>query len=187
MSTPLTRRTVLLALAAAALPVRAQTRTDLPVGARRFTIEWLAFRPPGPLPKSGQSLALPEASTIPGRVELLPEKNLEFNNLKHILTNHNYSILCHCSWHAITPQNGRTTARLSDLLTGENPLTGSIAVQRGQHLFLNVDTDYRAPNGLVYAIREHRRLKFGEYHYFDHPAFGGLAQVRVAGDDDGTE
>jgi|GEM_PF-1173634 len=187
MTHALTRRTVLLALAAAALPVRAEVRSDAPAGSRRFAIEWLAFRQLGSLPRTGQAKTLPEVAAIPGRVEALSDKHYEFTNLKHVLTTHNYSVLCHVAWQAITPPNGRTTARLADLVAGDSALAGSIGVQRGQHLFLNVDTDFHAPNGVVYAIRDHRRIKFGEYHYFDHPAFGAIAQVRVVGDDQTAE
>ena len=32
---------------------------------------------------------------------------------------------------------------------------------------------------MVYSIREKRRVKFGERHYFDTPAIGAIASVVV--------
>jgi hypothetical protein len=50
-------------------------------------------------------------------------------------------------------------------------------VQRSQYLFLGVDLDFAAGPGQTYGVRDKRRVKFGEHHYFDHPAFGIVAQV----------
>jgi hypothetical protein len=55
-----------------------------------------------------------------------------------------------------------------------------VALQRSQYLFLGVDIDYQAAPGTTYGLREKRRIKFGERHYFDHPAFGVVAQVTSA-------
>jgi len=54
-------------------------------------------------------------------------------------------------------------------------------VQRSQYLFMFADVDW-ASGGHVYGIRDKRRIKFGERHYFDHPAFGLIIQVRPSKD-----
>jgi hypothetical protein len=105
------------------------------------------------------------------------------------LRKHGYTLLGHAAWTAVVPALGRTTAPLADVLAPTSPLTGSVAVQRGQHLFLNVEVDFltheRGGTGeLSYGIRERRRVKFGERHYFDHAAFGIIARVTNPHGDD---
>ncbi len=174
MIAPVTRRAVLLALAAGAV---APVRADAPPGSARYLVEILVFRQPGPLPKPAPAAALPSVSPIAGRIELLPEHQWQLGAVEQALTRRNYPLLAHTAWAAIVPPNGRTTARLEDLLREGTPLAGSIALQRSQVLLLSVDVDYLAGPGEAFGLREKRRIKFGERHYFDQPAFGIIAQV----------
>ena len=41
-----------------------------------------------------------------------------------------------------------------------------------QLLFTNIDLDYKG-----FRLKENRRLKLNEKHFFDHPKFGLLMQV----------
>ena len=79
---------------------------------------------------------------------------------------------------AIVPPNGRTTAQLEDLLPPGTGLAGAVSLQRGQYLFLGVDVDFVAAEGPRYSLRERRRVKFNERHYFDTAAIGVIAEVR---------
>jgi hypothetical protein len=49
---------------------------------------------------------------------------------------------------------------------------GYIKVYAGQLLFTNIDIDYKG-----FRMKENRRLKLNEKHFFDHPKFGLLMQV----------
>jgi len=49
---------------------------------------------------------------------------------------------------------------------------GYIKVYADHLLFTNIDLDYKG-----FRMREKRRLKLNEKHYFDHPKFGLLLQV----------
>jgi hypothetical protein len=49
---------------------------------------------------------------------------------------------------------------------------GYIKVYAGQLLFTNIDIDYKG-----FRMKEKRRLKLNEKHFFDHPKFGILMQV----------
>ena len=174
MIAPLTRRAVLLGLAASAV---ASAFADAPPGSARYLVEILVFRQPGPLPKPAPAPPLPGVSAIAGRIELLPEHQWQLAGAEQALARRNYPLLAHTAWAAIVPPNGRTTARLEDLLREGTPLAGSIALQRSQVLLLSVDVDYLAGPGQSFGLREKRRIKFGERHYFDQPAFGIIAQV----------
>ncbi len=174
MISRLNRRVVLLGLAATSVTVWA----DVPVGSSRFTLEWLAFRQPGTHPPLNPPGPIAEVLTLPGRVTLLTSTANQMTHTAAALSRQGYEVLAHLAWAAVIPPNGRTTAALRDLLPPEAPLSGAIAIQRGQHLFMGVDVDYQSAHGVRYGIREHRRIKFNEHHYFDHPAFGMILQVR---------
>lgn len=73
-------------------------------------------------------------------------------------------------------------------------LSGSVRVYGDTYLFIDLDVVYRAGEGsdtsgttfgsryapsVRYRIDERRRVKLNEIHYFDHPRFGALVQVRT--------
>jgi hypothetical protein len=91
-----------------------------------------------------------------------------------------YRLLGHVAWAADVPANGTLAARVEDVLPGSG-LSGTVAVQRGQYLFLRLELDYATPDGRAYRLRERRRVKFNERHYFDHPAIGAIAVVSTVG------
>ncbi|HUO94856.1 MAG TPA: CsiV family protein [Steroidobacteraceae bacterium] len=172
----LTRREFLTALAAAA--ATPSLAAEAPAGTARYLVEMLVFRQPGPAPVAMPVAPLPIITPIPGRIETLPESAWQLTGFEQAILRHgDYPVLAHTAWAALVPPNGRTTARLEDVLKEGAPLAGSVGLQRGQYLFLGVDVDYLAEPGISYGLREKRRVKFGERHYFDHPAFGVIAQV----------
>jgi hypothetical protein len=179
MTAPLSRRAFLAGLAAcASLPSLA---AEAPPGSARYLVEILVFRQPGPLPPPLAVPPLQVVATLPGRIEPLPESAWQLGAAAQALAQRGgYQLLAHAAWAALVPPNGRTTARLEDVLRDGPPLAGSVALQRGQYLFLGVDIDYQAEPGVVFGLREKRRIKFGERHYFDHPAFGVVAQVTTS-------
>jgi hypothetical protein len=180
------RRQVVLGLAALTAAPALLADTPPPAGSARYLVEIIVFRQPGPAPAAVPAAPLPVATAIPGRVTVLPQADWQLASVAGALARRSgYTLLAHVAWAAIVPPNGRTTARLEDLLPDTPSLAGAVAVQRGQYLFLGVDIDYRppgdaVPDGASYALREKRRVKFGERHYFDHPAFGVIAAVTVA-------
>ena len=171
----LTRRDLLVSLVAAGVaPALAQTP---PAGSARYLVEMIAFRQPGPAPKAIPAGPLSQVTAIAGRIEVLPETAWQLGTIEASLLRRGYTVLAHTEWAALVPPNGRTTARLEDVLTVPTPLAGTVAVQRSQYLFLGVDIDFAVPDGPTYSMRERRRVKFGERNYFDHPAFGLIAQI----------
>jgi len=56
-------------------------------------------------------------------------------------------------------------------------ITGQASLARGHYLHLLLDITYQAPDGQRYVIREQRRMRSNEKHYFDHPYFGVIVQI----------
>jgi hypothetical protein len=177
----ITRRQLLAALAAvAAAPAGAAEPP--PAGSGRYLIELIVFRQPGTPPAAARAPAIAPTATLPGRVIALPQADWQLLALDAELARTGFAPIAHTAWVAIVPQNGRTTAHLEDVLPAGSPLAGQVALQRGQYLYLGVDLDFRPPDAggtpaAVYSLREKRRIKFGERHYFDHPALGVIATV----------
>lgn len=178
----LTRRELLTALAASLGAPWAFAETPNPPppppGTARYLVEVLAFRLPGAAPKAYPVPAVTAAQTLPGRTERVGADQYQLTAAKDALARKGHcKILTHLAWAALVPPNGRTTAHLEDLGDDDTaPITGTVAVQRSQTLFLGLELDYAA-GGQSYGLREKRRIKFGERHYFDHPAFGVLVAV----------
>jgi hypothetical protein len=146
----------------------------------RFAVEAIVFRQPGApaAPTAGE----PARDAVPtGRVAPLPRDAWQLGNLQGGLQRAaGYRVLAHGAWSADVPANGSVAARVDDVLPASG-LSGTIAVQRGQYLFVRLDLDYAPVEGGVIRMRERRRVKFNERHYFDHPALGVIAVVSPLG------
>jgi hypothetical protein len=146
----------------------------------RYAVEIVVFRQPGLAPPAPTVMGAPRASAPPGRIEPLPQAAWQLANVDGGLRRSSrYHLLGHAAWIALVPPNGTTAARVEDVLPDAG-LSGAVVVQRGQYLFLRVELDYATPDGKVYQLRERRRIKFNERHYFDHPALGVVALVTQA-------
>lgn len=180
--TRLSRRELLVGAAAFAVAGRAAAQSSAATSAgAKYTIEVLVFRQPGAAPPAPTVMTLPQgAATSPGRVVPLASTDWQLGNLDAGLRRRNgYAVLGHAAWLATVAPNGSVTARLEDVVSGGN-VTGAVTVQRGQYLFLRVDLNYATPEGGIHQLRERRRIKFNEKHYFDHPAIGAIAIVSPA-------
>ena len=57
------------------------------------------------------------------------------------------------------------------------PLEGTLAATIGRYLHFAARLQWQLPDGGIALLTEQRRLRSGELHYLDHPAFGVLVQV----------
>jgi hypothetical protein len=167
-----TRRDLLIGAAALAIPPAALAQSTA-----RYAVELLVFRQPGTPPPAPTAMTIPRASAPAGRVERLPPDAWQLQSLAGGLRRSaGYRVLGHGAWIATVPANGSLAAPVEEVLPAAG-LTGAVTVQRGQFLFLRVELDYATPEGRIYQLRERRRVKFNERHYFDHPAIGAIAVV----------
>jgi hypothetical protein len=73
--------------------------------------------------------------------------------------------------------NAAPGVALADLLPA-SAISGRVALSRGHYLHLNLDLVYQSPSsGQHYVMRQSRRMRSNEKHYFDHPYFGVIAIV----------
>ena len=57
------------------------------------------------------------------------------------------------------------------------PLEGTLAATIGRYLHFAARLQWQLPDGGIALLTEQRRLRSGELHYLDHPAFGVLVQL----------
>jgi hypothetical protein len=177
--TRLTRRDLLLG-SAALVAVPATFDSAQAQAAARYSVEIVVFQQPGLAPPAASVMTVPRAQSPAGRVDVLPSTEWQLGNVAGGLKRSaGYRVLGHAAWAASVPANGTLAARVEDVLPASG-LSGAVAVQRGQYLFLRVELDYATPDGRVYQLRERRRVKFNERHYLDHPALGVIAVVSPA-------
>ncbi len=103
-----------------------------------------------------------------------------------------YELMRHVGWsQAATARGAGLAVELADIAgDGAEPLRGTVALEQGRYLYLKLDLAYApatppnsllgeasSPGPVTFTLRQNRRIKPFERHYFDHPAFGVIAMV----------
>lgn len=90
-----------------------------------------------------------------------------------------YRPLAHLGWLQEAAALGQgEPVDLSPLIEPGVPLHASATLERGRYLHLTLVLELESPDdGRPYTIRQTRRMRSGERHYFDHPFFGAIALI----------
>jgi hypothetical protein len=113
-----------------------------------------------------------------------PLEPLQLENAAAALRRRGYVPLWHQAW--IQPPAGRDGVDLPLLAAlGQGPsqpgLEGAISLSQGRFLHLGLELRWQPTGVLEAEMKQRRRLRTGDEHYFDHPRLGVLAVVqRVA-------
>lgn len=96
------------------------------------------------------------------------------------LRSHNYPVLAHVSWNqAAQPQSAALPRIISGLDAAGDSLTGDIKFFDRHYLFIDVELQLTDPETRQrYTIKEKRRVRPDEMHYFDHPKFGVILYLK---------
>ena len=93
-----------------------------------------------------------------------------------------FSVLAAGSWHQPVPPRNQAQPLLLQLGTTDDNrrflLEGWLSVTVGRFIHFGAHLQYRLGNGTIAVLSENRRMRLGEVHYLDHPAFGILALVQ---------
>ncbi len=99
--------------------------------------------------------------------------------VQKIARSRDYDLLLHTAW--IQPGFGRDEALTNDLndLPGRNrDLEGTATLSVSNYLHLDMDLVLEGQDLEEYQLREKRKMRRNEAHYFDHPHLGVVAIVR---------
>jgi len=191
---------VLFAVACLAAPARAQDES--PASTRLYDVELIVFQNldaqayaspefeaelPAALPDAAAPPAAPE-EPVPaiepdalmgpaGEIDLPPER-FQLNAIEGALRRSaGYRPLAHIGWSQPVAARGAA----EDVPLGSRfdvpGLAGDARLAAGRFLHLTLDVEWTGEDGRVHRIETTRRMKSGERHYFDDPAFGVIAVV----------
>lgn len=142
-----------------------------------------------------EAFALHERELLASVGRRIPSDQLNLRRTANRLQTEGYRVIEHVAWHqdALAPGSSNSTlvqfGNIQRNLIYEIEGTLDLSVARFLHLDLEIwksipqsrQADSRrapSPRFMFYLLDESRRLALGETHYFDHPKFGMLIQVR---------
>lgn len=139
-----------------------------PVLAKDYKIEVILFENLSPAAATESHDYQPPKRMTSGSKTWRLVPSMLSQELEKINKSSNYEVKHHYSWgvESLPYQDS------ANYTIAEQNAQGYIKVYADQLLFANIDLDY---NG--FRIKEKRRLKLNEKHFFDHPKFGLLMQV----------
>jgi hypothetical protein len=143
------------------------------------------------------SVLAPERTASPGnyndtQIHELPVNAYQLNSISNGLRqSSSYSVLFHQAWRQPAYDEANAVGLPVHAVTtsGNNTIEGSVRLIRERFLHLDADLlmlsgrnhnpvlDVNRAAAPVYSLREKRRIKSNETHYFDHPHFGMIARV----------
>ena len=148
-----------------------------------WTLEETLAKQRGVIPEDDEGAGGSQAATTrtSQEVSVTPFSNAQFKLTAiedALRRSRTYQPLAHIGWTQVGyPLQGAPFVPLAPLLPAGVPLTGQVVLSRGHYLHLSLDLVYQPGNPQAYVLRQSRRMRSGEKHYFDHPAFGVIALV----------
>jgi Peptidoglycan-binding protein, CsiV len=123
-------------------------------------------------------------------LDLLPPSDFELDRTAaRLRASSRYVLLAHAAWTQLaSPWGQPIEIPIGSLGLAAPGLAGSIALERGQFLHLDVELHFAesdpppglgAAPGTVFVLDQIHRMWLNERGYFDHPAFGVIALVTL--------
>ena len=114
----------------------------------------------------------------PTILKLLSSPDYHLNNIDGGLkASGSWHPVAHAAWIQTAANWGTHTGfALSDLGINVPGLSGTVYLERAP-VYIHLGFDVQYQGGATYTIREMRAIKYNDKQYFDHPAFGIIAQV----------
>jgi hypothetical protein len=163
--------------------------------------DWLAIlaegRPDTDEPQATRSDSL-ETVALPPFRQLLDPAAAELDALlRRLRAQSSYRPLMHLVWDQVAlPDAEPPVVDVGASLLASPEIRGSATLSRSRFLHLRLDLEFLPADGVTprvlatgdglgevrlltprYRLQESRRMRSGEVHYFDHPAFGVIAKV----------
>lgn len=114
----------------------------------------------------------------PAIVKVLPASDYHLSNIEGGLrSSGGWHPIAHAAWIQTAANWGTHTGfSLSDVGINVPELSGTVYLERAP-VYIHLGFDVRYQGAATYTIREMRSVKYNDKQYFDHPAFGIIAQV----------
>jgi len=181
------RLIVLIALAFAATAQAAPPSS----GTNLYNIEVLVFENRLPNMEGGELWAQDKIRPLPDEVNTAelpgqPEdpESVLYQAAEQIAKDSNYRMILHGYWQQAA--EAKSDTKPVRLATADGTLDGIFRFYLSRFLHVDVNLQLRQPETapdappLVSRLREHRRIRTQDIHYFDHPRFGVLMRITPA-------
>jgi len=134
----------------------------------------------GPPPATTSAFSAPPVQTSPAAVQPnvvnLPVNSYQLRNHAEALRRKGLTPLLHTAW----KQRVGDRDNKDWLWLNAGPMYGLVRISLGRYLHIDTDLALKTAQGddglLIHSV-DHRRLRSGELHYLDHPAFGILVLI----------
>jgi hypothetical protein len=124
-------------------------------------------------------------------LRMLPSSEFQLDGaVARLRSSGRYLPIAHAAWwQSASPWGRPTEIPVQSLGLAAQGLTGTLSLQRGEFLHLELSLDYApddppaglgAAPGTVFSLHQMQRVRFNQRSYFDHPAFGVIALVTPA-------
>lgn len=126
-----------------------------------------------------ETLELEPEESIYGEFRRLPETFLALSSMTERLDQASgYLPILHTAW--IQPGYARDDALLEpiEVLSDFESMTGTATLTISNYIHLDMDLLVQTEDQTLYQLREKRKMRRDETHYFDHPHLGVIATVR---------
>ena len=164
--------------------------------------EYLSIDPSGELwntgeePDHGNAIELAIDPDDPNTFKKLPSSRYELGGVNKVLKlSSGYRPVYHIAWQQ--PELTKSRAKKVHIKSREAKIDGTVNLRGGQLLHLDIDMAYfvdpltesttsfteagvreeTVMRGTYAQMKETRRIKLNELHYFDHPLFGVIMRV----------
>lgn len=147
---------------------------------------------PGPAPHDTDSaVAAAQEPQTRALVRLLPASEFQLDGIvARLRASGRFVPVAHAAWwQSASPWGRPVEIPVQDLGLAAQGLSGTLSLQRGEFLHLELALDYAiddppaglgAAPGTVFRLHQMQRMRFNQRSYFDHPAFGVIALVTPA-------
>lgn len=123
-------------------------------------------------PDPFNSIALSDGNE--GAYQQLPAQDLNLTGVrKRLEGSENYRVILHEAWRQPALEKQESTPVW---IEATHELTGEVMLHQGRYLHFSTDLIFNAL-GSDLSMKQRRRIKSKELHYFDHPKFGLLVRV----------
>ena len=96
-----------------------------------------------------------------------------------------HKVIAHVAWtQTASAWNTGSSIATEQLGLAASGISGVVRLERGQYLHLGFNLVFAPTASARYTLAQIRRIKLNERQYFDHPAFGIIAQVAPRGSED---
>ncbi len=144
-----------------------------------FNVEVIAFKQSAPSSEVFDQTES-EIETVSRFARAISGQKTMNSLYKRLQKSNEYRPFYYKAWQ-VSARSGRMSLPV-EIYDASQKMTGWLKIQRGELIHIHADIEISpseslAEDGLIYHLKEKRRVLYRELHYLDHPKFGLIVRV----------